>query len=101
VKAVSEGVRSFTALAVVSDVVHPISPCGMCRQVLHEFCPPTLSVLLVPADWAARVEAGDAQGGVKETTLADLFPMSYDERLDLPEWTETLRDSHPAEKDSA
>ena len=37
-KAVSEGQRSFRALAVAapdSDV--PVSPCGACRQVLSEF----------------------------------------------------------------
>ncbi|CAL1713887.1 unnamed protein product [Somion occarium] len=32
VKAVSEGTMSFVALAVVTDVASPLSPCGMCRQ---------------------------------------------------------------------
>ncbi|KIM39569.1 hypothetical protein M413DRAFT_415552 [Hebeloma cylindrosporum] len=39
VKAVSEGVRSFIGLAVVSNVKSIISPCGICRQFLREFCP--------------------------------------------------------------
>jgi cytidine deaminase len=38
-KAVSEGERQFTALAICSDSPHPIAPCGACRQVLYEFGP--------------------------------------------------------------
>ena len=44
-KAVSEGVRSFRAIAVIGpqdDI--PCSPCGACRQVLHEFAP-TMQVI--------------------------------------------------------
>ncbi len=37
VKAVSEGARAFTALALTSDQKEPIFPCGMCLQVLCEF----------------------------------------------------------------
>jgi cytidine deaminase len=36
-KAVSEGVRSFVRLAIVSDSPEPTMPCGVCRQVLWEF----------------------------------------------------------------
>ena len=36
-KAVSEGQRNFTALAVVADVPTLCSPCGACRQVIAEF----------------------------------------------------------------
>lgn len=36
-KAVSEGEREFTAIAVASNLDHPISPCGICRQVILEF----------------------------------------------------------------
>ena len=49
VKAVSEGRRRFVGLAVSSDVAGPISPCGICRQVLREFCPLNMPILLVPA----------------------------------------------------
>lgn len=38
-KAVSEGVRDFTAVAVTAGPRHGASPCGACRQVLHEFAP--------------------------------------------------------------
>lgn len=41
-KAVSEGVKDFTAIAVVGGPQKKISdfcsPCGICRQVLREFC---------------------------------------------------------------
>jgi cytidine deaminase len=43
--AVSQGRREFTAIAVCcpkSEV--PVSPCGACRQVLGEFCPPDMPV---------------------------------------------------------
>jgi len=43
--AVSQGKREFQAIAVCcpeSDV--PVSPCGACRQVLGEFCPPGMPV---------------------------------------------------------
>lgn len=38
-RAVSEGVKDFVAMAVVSDSASPILPCGACRQVLAEFNP--------------------------------------------------------------
>lgn len=36
-KAISSGERDFTAIAVVGDTPQPISPCGICRQMLVEF----------------------------------------------------------------
>jgi len=35
-KAISEGERRFKALAVAGDTEDFISPCGACRQVMHE-----------------------------------------------------------------
>ena len=55
-KAVSEGVREFAAIAVVGGKRGEISPlcapCGVCRQVLAEFCPPDFPVVLgTPEDF--------------------------------------------------
>lgn len=38
-KAVSDGEREFSAIAVASSANKPTSPCGICRQVLCEFSP--------------------------------------------------------------
>ncbi len=35
-KAISEGCKKFSAIAVVSDSKDPIPPCGACRQVLFD-----------------------------------------------------------------
>ncbi|MFN8375418.1 MAG: cytidine deaminase [Anaerolineae bacterium] len=47
VKAVSEGVREFDTIAVVT--ANGGSPCGMCRQMLFEFAP-ELRVLIADAE---------------------------------------------------
>jgi cytidine deaminase len=38
-KALTEGEREFTAIAVTAREGHGAPPCGSCRQVLHEFAP--------------------------------------------------------------
>ncbi|MDE6133717.1 MAG: cytidine deaminase, partial [Oscillospiraceae bacterium] len=38
-KAVSEGHRDFSAIAIVSSSGEETFPCGICRQVLAEFAP--------------------------------------------------------------
>jgi cytidine deaminase len=37
-KAISEGARSFRAVAVVTGADEPTAPCGACRQVLWDQC---------------------------------------------------------------
>lgn len=37
-KALSEGERTFTEIAVVTAAARPTPPCGACRQLLWEFC---------------------------------------------------------------
>jgi len=62
-KAVSEGARNFTAIAVATE--NGGSPCGSCRQVLREFAP-DLTVIIT-----------DTAGNFRETTLAELLPDSF------------------------
>jgi cytidine deaminase len=63
-KAVSEGEREFSALAVAS--AGSGSPCGVCRQVLAEFGLDTVVLL------------ADAEGGeVRETTAGELLPDAF------------------------
>lgn len=59
-----------------SDVATPISPCGLCRQVLKEFCPPEMPVIMAPTDYDIRRRGGEETGGVKTVTLGDLCPLS-------------------------
>jgi cytidine deaminase len=35
--AVAQGKRKFRAIAIVGDLETPITPCGICRQILAEF----------------------------------------------------------------
>ncbi len=68
-KAVSEGVRSFVAIAVAggkgehTDVL--CAPCGVCRQVLSEFCGPSLRVILADAN------------GIQGHSLQELLPLAF------------------------
>lgn len=68
-----------------SDVESAISPCGICRQFLREFCALSMPVLLVPANYAKLVAEGKADGGVLETSIGELLPHSFGpEDLDRP-----------------
>ncbi|MBN2201965.1 cytidine deaminase [bacterium] len=48
-KAVSEGARSFDAVAVCADTDEPVTPCGACRQVLAEFNPAMTVICCTPS----------------------------------------------------
>lgn len=65
-KAVSEGIRKFSALAVVADTEQAVTPCGVCRQVLAEFCDPQMPIYL-----------GNLRGDLVETTLEELLPGAF------------------------
>ena len=62
-EAVKEGHRDFARLAVSSDRRDGVTPCGMCRQTLAEFCTDDLVV---------HCDEGD--GDVTEYTLGELLP---------------------------
>ena len=69
-KAVSEGVREFRAIAVVGGregkVEGLFPPCGVCRQVLLEFCGRDFPVYL-----------GEGGGKYRAVTLGDLTPFAF------------------------
>lgn len=68
-KAVSEGEREFSHLVIAGHTPEPISPCGACRQVMAEFCDPSMPVTLVGDD-----------GVVKEMTVEGLLPYSFTDK---------------------
>jgi cytidine deaminase len=65
-KAISEGEKNFKLLAVVADTDRPCSPCGACRQVISEFCPPDMKVVLT-----------NLKGDMLETTVKELLPGAF------------------------
>lgn len=68
-KALSEGHRSFTRIAIVADTEDPTPPCGACRQILWEF----------GGDLEVQLANLDAHKGTHR--LSDLLPMPFDARL--------------------
>jgi cytidine deaminase len=66
---------------VCRDVAQPISPCGICRQVIREFCALKMPILLVPAGY----DFGGSSGDLLETTVEGLLPYSFGPAaLELP-----------------
>lgn len=69
--AVHEGERNFEAIAIVGghegDVKGVTAPCGVCRQVMSEFCSPDFKVILVTS----------SEGDYEETTLGELLPYTF------------------------
>jgi cytidine deaminase len=68
-KALSEGHRAFTRIAIVADTADPTPPCGACRQILWEFGG-DLEIALANL----REEKGRYR-------LKDLLPLPFDARL--------------------
>jgi cytidine deaminase len=64
VKALSEGERSFRAMAIISGDGRDCFPCGACRQLLAEFAP-EIEIYL----------ASDA--GIRKYTLPGLLPYPF------------------------
>ncbi len=71
-KAVSEGERNFQAIAIAGGAGGAAEfdycpPCGVCRQVMMEFCDEkTFQVILVKSETEYRV-----------MTLEELFPLGF------------------------
>ncbi|KAI5117332.1 hypothetical protein M0805_001937 [Coniferiporia weirii] len=77
VKAASEGTREFVALAVTTDVPAVISPCGICRQVIREFCALDMPVLLVPGNYLDEGVEESEKKLIKVMTVGELLPESF------------------------
>ena len=68
-KAISEGEREFTAIAICGGkdghITGFCTPCGVCRQVMAEFCKEDFEVILVKPN------------GYEVRTLSQLLPESF------------------------
>lgn len=70
-KAVSDGRRDFCAIAIVggktkAKKIDFCYPCGVCRQVLAEFCKSDFKIIL-----------SNGEGKITETTLKEILPFSF------------------------
>ena len=68
-KAVSEGAREITRVAVVTDHEHIAPPCGCCRQMIWEFASDETEVILA-----------NLGGDVRHYKIRDLLPEAFDAR---------------------
>lgn len=71
-KAVSAGENSFSAIAVVGGREgersgEPCPPCGICRQVMREFCSPEKFLIILE----------DGEGGCNSYLLEELLPFGF------------------------
>ncbi len=58
-EAVREGYREFDRIAVSSSELDGVTPCGMCRQSLAEFCPEDLEILCDDGDSVSTYTLGE------------------------------------------
>ncbi len=65
-KAISEGARAFTRIAIAADTGTLTPPCGACRQILWEFCS-DIEIVLV-----------NLRGASETMRLKELFPRAFD-----------------------
>jgi cytidine deaminase len=70
-RAIADGRKAgeFQAIAVIGDTDLPITPCGVCRQVIAELCDPNMPVIL-----------GNLRGAYRVTTAAELLPGAFTSR---------------------
>jgi len=68
-KAVSEGESEFTNVAVVADTEELTPPCGVCRQIIWEFCGD------VPVTFA------NLKGNVETVQMKELLPRAFDTKF--------------------
>ena len=68
-KALSEGKRQFTELAVVADTDSLTPPCGTCRQIIWEFCK------------GATIVLANLDGLTETVSIRELLPRAFDARF--------------------
>lgn len=71
-KAISDGEINFSKIAIVGAPKEEeanlfTTPCGICRQVMMEFCDPETFIIIMP----------DGNGGIVEILLKDLMPFAF------------------------
>lgn len=70
-KAVSEGVKTFERIAIVGgkhgEVTDYCAPCGVCRQVMMEFCNPEKFKIILAKN----------EDEYKEYTLEQILPLGF------------------------
>jgi cytidine deaminase len=69
-KALSEGERHFTQLAIVADTETLTPPCGTCRQIIHEFCGDEATIMLA-----------NLRGQTETCKMKELLPRAFDARF--------------------
>ena len=73
-KAISEGESDFLAICILGgtngEVKDYTPPCGVCRQVMIEFCNPDLFYVILAIN----------KNDYKIMTLRELFPYSFDSK---------------------
>ena len=57
----------FVSLVVLADTEGPCSPCGACRQVMHELLPVSADIILA-----------NIKGEFKVTNTNELLPFAFD-----------------------
>ena len=75
----------LSLIASHSDANDAISPCGICRQVIREFCALNMPIYLVPSSYSPSTTNAEADESVLETTSDELLLHIFGpEHLELP-----------------
>ena len=68
-KAISEGERELAEIVVVADTEKLTPPCGVCRQIIWEFC------------GDVSVTLANLQGKVETISMKELLPRAFDTKF--------------------
>lgn len=58
--------EDIVSMTIIANDHHPVSPCGACRQVMHELMPKNTKIYLA-----------NTKGEIKETTTDELLPYGF------------------------